>query len=311
MKQDLKDRFLAHWLNGELPEEEVRDFIGQEDIDTYKKIVGELKTWSVKSLDKNASYDRLKGKRETRSSGTEVVKLNPTRKWMSIAATVVVMLGVYFIYQTFFSDPMINIETLAGQTKLIELPDGSKAQLNANTRLTYNKADFFKNRSVNLDGHAFFEVEKGAGFLVHFKQGSVKVLGTKFDVMARAEYRDIQCYEGSVSVSSVVHKDSVVLYMEKAVRFSDVEGLYQYQVLDKSPLWLSGTSKFKDAAIKEVILSLEATFGIKIEVGKNVSLKQKFTGVFVHSDLNLALKMVFEPLGITYKAEHGTVHLSN
>ncbi len=77
------------------------------------------------------------------------------------------------------------ISTTAGQTKEVELPDGTVVKLNANSSLAYAE-DFghTKRRDVILDGEAFFDVAKDAKrpFIVNVRGMQVKVLGTVFNI---------------------------------------------------------------------------------------------------------------------------------
>ena len=76
-----------------------------------------------------------------------------------------------------------------GQYKLV-LPDGTKVWLNAATALRYPTAFTGKDRMVELDGEAYFEVAADAArpFRVDVKNGErVDVLGTHFNIMSYAD----------------------------------------------------------------------------------------------------------------------------
>ncbi|MCX6225397.1 MAG: FecR domain-containing protein, partial [Bacteroidia bacterium] len=66
------------------------------------------------------------------------------------------------------------------------LTDGSTMVLNADTRLIVPKKFGQTNRTVELQGEAFFQVQHDAGrpFIIHAGPGQVKVLGTSFHVKA-------------------------------------------------------------------------------------------------------------------------------
>lgn len=91
-----------------------------------------------------------------------------------------------------------------GQIRL-SLPDGSEVWLNAASTLKYPTAFTGKDRVVELEGQAYFEVAKNAAQPFKVKAGKmeVKVLGTHFDVMAYADESSINTtlVEGSVQVS--------------------------------------------------------------------------------------------------------------
>lgn len=78
-----------------------------------------------------------------------------------------------------------TLKVPAKQDYSIQLPDGSTVQLNSVTQLKFPSA-FYKTREVFLEGEAFFTVAENATmpFVVHTKNGSVRVLGTSFNVNA-------------------------------------------------------------------------------------------------------------------------------
>ena len=93
-----------------------------------------------------------------------------------------------------------------GMLSTITLPDGSKVILNAGTTITYPNAFVSKNREVEINGEAFFEVAHDAEhpFIVKANQINVEVLGTQFNVKAYEEddWIEVSLSEGKVEVQS-------------------------------------------------------------------------------------------------------------
>ena len=81
------------------------------------------------------------------------------------------------------------VATPAGQRAQFVLPDGSKVWLNSSTQLSYRNSFWSKKRQVALVGEAYFEVvhNDDSPFIVSSKNIQARVLGTKFNVRARAE----------------------------------------------------------------------------------------------------------------------------
>jgi ferric-dicitrate binding protein FerR (iron transport regulator) len=91
-----------------------------------------------------------------------------------------------------------------GQYQLT-LSDGTKVWLNSLTSLHYPVSFNGKNRTVTLEGEAYFEVakDKTKPFLVLYKNMKVEVLGTHFNIMAyEDEATKTTLLEGSVKVGS-------------------------------------------------------------------------------------------------------------
>ena len=117
----------------------------------------------------------------------------------SIAASLLLLVGVGVIFQSFYMDT--TFETLVGEQRTVILDDGSTVKLNTNTQI---KVDFSShNRSVTLNrGQAYFMVakDKGRPFVVNFVLGAVTALGTEFEVYKKEQEVIVSLAEGKVKV---------------------------------------------------------------------------------------------------------------
>jgi transmembrane sensor len=92
-----------------------------------------------------------------------------------------------------------------GNTYRVNLSDGTKVYLNADSRLTFPTSFVGRNRTVELDGEAYFDVAHDAGhpFVVRTKGMETKVLGTEFYVRANAyEPQEVTLISGRIEVST-------------------------------------------------------------------------------------------------------------
>lgn len=120
----------------------------------------------------------------------------------TVASLTVLMLAILWGLPTLLSTS--RVATPAAQRQLLALSDGSEATLNARTNL---RTDFrYGRRVVHLDrGEAFFSVAKDAAhpFLVETPAGTVRVVGTKFNVrVLPSEKLEVTLMEGSVRLES-------------------------------------------------------------------------------------------------------------
>ena len=101
-------------------------------------------------------------------------------------------------------DARYILETERGKEFWITLGDGSRVHLNYDTRLKFPVRFEDDNRSVFLDGEAYFDVAKDASrpFRVVTGNGVVEVYGTSFDVNTTAvpNATQVVLVEGSVAV---------------------------------------------------------------------------------------------------------------
>ena len=105
---------------------------------------------------------------------------------------------------------LVRPTTLAapyGETLTATLPDGSRAELNSGTTLTYAAAFGKKERRVRLSGEAFFSVRRDEQpFVVETANAEVTVLGTRFNVLAwpgpSADHTTVAVASGQVRVAA-------------------------------------------------------------------------------------------------------------
>jgi len=93
------------------------------------------------------------------------------------AAVILLALGMgYFLIPKSVTVPY-------GELATVELPDGTLVEMNSGTRMWYNRLFAVTNRSVTLDGEAFFSVSTGEkAFLVNANESVIEVTGTRFNV---------------------------------------------------------------------------------------------------------------------------------
>ena len=75
-----------------------------------------------------------------------------------------------------------------------------------------------------------------------------------------------------------------------------------------TPPLLANESFFQSVPVEEVLEEFERQYGVQV-TANNVDMKQLFTGTFVHTDRDLALKAISQPLGLTYTIENDHVVL--
>jgi ferric-dicitrate binding protein FerR (iron transport regulator) len=258
------------------------------------KVDDTLKGWKTPFDDKEASWKAINHKLEAQKSDSG--RLVPMYSFLKVAAAVVLVLGLTWFMMP--SAPDFQANTQAGEHTELTLPDGSTVILNAMSSLSYDMDDFADERELNLEGEAFFKVMKGSSFTVHSSQGDVTVLGTSFNVNSRNEFFHVTCETGKVKVDR--GGANVILTPGKEVRSA---GKTLTDILESSykTSWMDGRFLFVERPTSEVFEELERQFGIEI----NSTLKDAglFTGEFERTDLESALEVVCNTMGLTYELD--------
>lgn len=292
MKPEKDDTFLSRWLQNQLSDEERTEFEASADFAHYQKLLKATDRIKPPAFDEEVTLAKIKARR-----GAKVVPMN-TRYWTyGIAASVMLLLGFFLLFQLLPGSPE-NVLTGFGEQKTILLPDGSEMILNAKSQAVYYPKRWAKKRKLNLEGEGFFSVEKGATFEVETKQGVVTVLGTMFNVRSINDYFEVTCSEGKVKVS--MGKTEYILTPGMKISASKNAGVEVSNEAVSKPAWLSGKSTFTSVPIAVVLEALQNQYNIEF-TGKIPMENQLFTGSFPHDNLQVALQVVFEPLQLRYQ----------
>lgn len=281
--------YIAKWLNNELTEDELKKFVCEDELRTYKKIIEASKKLEVPNFDTSKALNLV----NTKKQQTKVRKLNFQFVYKVAASIAVIAMAFYF-----FSSKNIVYSTKYAEKTNFTLPDKSIVDLNADSEITFKEKNWNTNRNLKLNGEAYFSVKKGSKFTVNTKLGSVSVLGTKFNVIVRGNYFQVTCYRGLVSVS---YKNKTI--MVPAGTSFKAEGNNSEQpfaINDTLPSWIQNFSSFKSIPYHFVIEELQRQYKIKIEYNPKYA-NTLFTGNFTHTNLDTALKAVTIPLNLTFK----------
>jgi len=296
--------FLARWISGKLTPEELDEFQKSKEYPVYNRINDASLGLEPPKFDQQALFRRIEhNKLNKQSQEKKVVKLIPNWTY-AVAASIIIIFGLLY-----FLNAESHFNTGYSEQLAVLLPDNSKVQLNSNSGLDYKSRNWKNNRELNLEGEAFFDVEKGQSFIVHTDEGTVEVLGTEFNVIAREHYFEVRCQEGRVKVTSNIENGEVILLPGNAVRVvNKTMEKWDYNITE--PNWLIGESTFHNTPLLQVIIALQNQFELTFDT-KNVDLSERFTGGFTHKDLNLALKTVMIPMDISYSVDNNKIILEN
>jgi len=293
------DKLLLRWFDGELHGQDLSDFKADSRFTAYQQIEDSTKQIAFPMVDPSSLLLRIKSQiKEKQNTSPKVIPL--WRRLASVAAIVVTTFGVMTLFS---ADNAIDSHHAIQVSHA--LPDGSQIILNSNSELEYDNS-FPQKRILSLEGEAFFQVEKGKSFTVVTDEGEVTVLGTSFNVLARDGVFIVACKTGKVQVKS--KKQSNIITQGERIRFNDgIANRVEKVDPRKIDHWTSGESYFERATLQDVISSMSHKYDIEIDLPQSYRDKL-FTGSFIHSDIQKAMKMVLVPMGIKYDvSDNGTV----
>lgn len=197
---------------------------------------------------------------------------------------------------------------------VLELPDGSRISIGAQTRVSY-PADYGKtNRTVYLEGEAFFEVahQREKPFIVKIKGQDIEALGTKFDVMA---YPQDSVYtttllEGSVRLTTQNIPEQTVLKPDQQLIYTP--SLHSVTVADVNArdvvAWVNGYYPFSDSTLDFILGRLSRIYNVRFDLQGPALKKTLFSGTFYKGQsLKDIMEVINMSVPIRYVIKNGTV----
>ena len=290
---------LAKWLSGEMDEKELISFQNSPDYPIYERIAKYSSQLEAPKLDIDEFYNKVTSHRQRKSK----VIFFSKRNFLKIAAIFLMILGISFIYNSTKSN--IEIAEIGKRTSF-SLPDNSNVVLNSDSKIEYVKWNWNNNRTLNLNGEAYFKVAKGKKFEVSTSLGKVAVLGTQFNVKSRKNKFEVTCYEGKVRV--LFKNKKIIIKKGTSVCFSDTF-FEEKNTIATKPEWTENQLVFRHETFQNIIEELQRTYNINIEL-KCSPNNQLFTGILPANDSKIA----FEIITTTYhlklsKFENGKIIL--
>lgn len=264
------------------------------------------------NIDVNREWDQFR-----QSIGERTVQrtLTPTRFWLKIAATILLLAATGAILY-YFSAPATSPYRAASNMRTVTLPDGSRIELNRYSVLSLND-DFGKTtRTIKLEGEGFFRVEPDASkpFIILTDNARIQVVGTSFNVNAYDSLENIEVVvqTGIVSLASSSGDQQVKLIAgQKGVYSRAGKRIAATANNDVNFLsWSTQHIVFVAADLPSVIATLEKVYNADITIAANVSASCNVTVTFDHQSLQSVLRVLESTLGLKYTIKGNKVEIT-
>ncbi|WP_319481848.1 FecR domain-containing protein [uncultured Draconibacterium sp.] len=305
--------------------EELYDFVNESGEHTkqyirYKTLWAMLQTGSeMDEITINKGYEAVKrGVKGRRKS-----VLNAIAKYAAIII-LAVSAGYFLQYAGFDNEIAMNeIMVPKGNRTSVVLPDGSKVWLSNGSRLVYPESFVGDFRDVQLEGEGFFEVthDKKHPFIVNVGKHRIKVLGTKFAVVAYPEDDQVKAELVSGKIQFDIHlggteenyKSFMVSPMHSLVYEKASGKMYDSTIPDGFfDYWQKGVYSFKDERFDSLATKISRIYNVEIIFGDEELKSRTFTGTLSVDDNIYTLMEAFkiasgEPFEYTF--ESGKIYI--
>jgi transmembrane sensor len=203
------------------------------------------------------------------------------------AASILFLLGLgFFLRPNVLNQKQITFKT-SSIPKSIQLSDGSKIYLAANSSFQYSEKFKGDQRTVSLlKGNAFFEVakDKKHPFIIYSGEIQTRVVGTSFHIQLSKLNCKVIVVTGKVNVSGKGQSIDLV---------PNQEALFEAQKLTKQQAdraflvnWYNEDVTLEQTTLKQVITILQYKYGVSFEYNNKHVLATPLT-VFIKKDATL------------------------
>ncbi|UYQ94114.1 FecR domain-containing protein [Chitinophaga horti] len=196
-----------------------------------------------------------------------------------------------------------------GQFRVV-LPDGSKVWLNASSSLRFPVAFSGKERVVEVEGQAYFEVTASAEhpFIVNTPAGPVTALGTSFDIMA---YKDEPTVNTTLVTGNVQVKGSGVINMRPGsqVQVKPATGAMNLRTtvnVNNITAWKNGYFIFDNDPIQSVMRQIQRWYDVEVRY-EGTMAEGHINGEFPRDYTLSEVLNILITSGVNCRLENGTL----
>lgn len=269
-------------------------------------------------VDTAAAWQKVKGRLQTQTEKPEPKTIPLYRTLLRIAASVVLLIGLAWIIQLFFF-PYYGMQVVrSGNERMaVVLPDSSHIWLNRNSLLAYEPDFDGEERTVQLEGEAFFEVRRNPKrpFIIETEEVITRVLGTSFNLRAypTEETVELAVATGKVAFSAPEARTEAVVTPGFAATLNKQRNtILKFTTSGANAwAWQSGRLQFNGQPLAEVVQVLERYYGVRLQLQHQAIASCRFTGSFEDAALEEVLQVLEATLQLEYAKQNHASYILN
>lgn len=186
----------------------------------------------------------------------------------------------------------------------VELSDGTKVYLNANSTLEYPTLFSGSTREIKLTGEAYFDVTKDdkKPFIVKTSHTKIQVYGTKFNVNSYNEKCVMTALlSGSVGVQAEGKKEiKIVPGQQLTMNTENGESFLTHVNVNKYEAWMNGYFRCDNEAIELILNDIARWYGVEFFFESSAFRQIKISASI---NRNCSIDEVVELLSITSEVQ--------
>jgi ferric-dicitrate binding protein FerR (iron transport regulator) len=265
--------------------------------------------WIQSSAENKILYFELKGIHDTTLVGDKVLNtknlwgklqqkrrvssayklLRPLISYAAITFVAIALTSLYFNKEKTTPSTESSIQYISGngiEANQIILTDGTVVSIGTKTHINLSADYGIENRTVHLEGEAYFEVAKDATkpFIVKTGSQSIEALGTAFNVTAYPKDSRIitTLNNGAVRITTKGKDKSIDLAPNQQLIYNKNTCELKKQIVDANEFcaWKAGYYHFNEVDLVFILNRLGHVYGANFQVKTTRLNNHKFTGTF-------------------------------
>ncbi|AQG80125.1 FecR family protein [Spirosoma montaniterrae] len=278
-----------------------------DTIDTARLLIRQLRVADWQTLTPHQLHERFQA--VLTQIDAPPVRIIPLyrRTWLRVAACLLLGLLGWQGYQYGWASD--TYQTGFGQQRRILLADQTVVTLAANSSLRVpGRWSFGQQREVWLSGEGYFEVTKqpgptpakGRNFVVHARELTIEVLGTRFNVNTLRSKTTVSLDEGKIRLSSA-REPSRTLELRPGQTAQQPANRPAIQVMPTADpsltAWRNGRLLFRAATLSELSQRVEEVYGLTLVFDGQGWKETTYTGELPTTDTTLLTRILAETFG--------------
>jgi transmembrane sensor len=260
-------------------------------------------------------HDRLEadGLLEKTNSGNKKRTILPI---LRIAAVIMVILAIPTLWYGLnrnIENPSELKQYSEKGVSTVDLPDGSRVFLNEGSEITYPNS-FEQERTVKLDGEAFFEVmsDPANPFTVRSGNVVVSVLGTSFNVKETGEKNSIEVFVETGKVRMALdNPDEFITLKPGDLGRADASALSHSEQSDPNYIsWKTKDFKFVDEELGKVLRELEDSYHVEIRTEGVLLSELRITSTYREQSIDSILETIRAAFGLNVQKKEELYYLN-
>ena len=298
---------LVKYLIGSLSSEEMEEVMRWRDLSAenetvFSEVLRLRLSWNTAKYADNERIDMALEKVNVRINRARRYRI--ARSLLKYAAVILLLVSFsavgwnYFKPETYMTIALGDSEGV----KKVTLDDGSIVWLRGNSVLKIPQSFSAVNRTVSLQGEAFFDIAKNANslFIVATDYVKVEVHGTSFHVNVNA---------GNKSVETVLVRGCISLHALNGKKILEMNP--GERVAYSCAVWRFNQLVFENTTLREIANQLSIKYNVNVNIESSRLAQRRFRCV-INEDERLpdVLEQLCYLAPITYRIESSEIYIS-